>query len=242
MKIKMFASLIIVFFTGFLSAVSAQSVDEIISKHIAAMGGAQRFSKVQSVRITADMQVMGKQVPVVTTIVQDKAFRSETTVEGMTIVQAVNGTAGWIINPMTGSAKATALPEETVKAMAAETDLTGLFDYKKKGYALTLEGEDDLGGAKVYKVGMTTKNGIKRVNYISKDTFYILKITVQGKVGDQEIQSVNTQSDFREVDGIFYPFTSEVSTSAMPGAAMVLKIKTLEINPKIDEQIFAMPQ
>jgi outer membrane lipoprotein-sorting protein len=242
MKVKMFTSLIIVLFTGFLNVASAQSVDEIISKHVVAMGGADRFSKVKSVRIAADMQVMGKQVPVVTTIVQDKAFRSETTVEGMTIVQAVNGTAGWIINPMAGSEKATALPEETVKAMAAETDLTGLFDYKKKGYVLTLDGEDDLGGEKVYKIGMTTKNGIKRVNYISKDTFYILKITVQTKVGDQEIQSVNTQSDFREVDGIFYPFTSEVSTSAMPGAAMVLKIKMLEINPKIDEQIFAMPE
>jgi outer membrane lipoprotein-sorting protein len=242
MKVKMFTSIMIILLGGLSNGVSAQSVDEIISKHIAAMGGMERFSKVQSVRIAADMQVMGQEVPVVTTIIQDKAFRSETTIEGMTIVQAINGATGWIINPMAGSAKATSLPEETVKAMASETDLTGLFDYKKKGYVLTLDGEDDLGGAKVYKVGMTTKNGIKRVNYISKDTYYILKITVQGKIGDQEIQSVNTQSDFREVDGIFYPFTSEVSTSAMPGAVMTLKIKTLEINPKIDEQIFAMPE
>lgn len=240
-KINRSGLLLLFVLLGIANAVSAQNLDEIISKHITAMGGAEKLSRLSSMRITAEMDIMNMKVPITTTIVQNKGFRSETVIQGMTIVQAVNGNSGWAINPMSGQTKAVALPEEAVKSMISETDLTGLYNYKEKGYTLALDGEEDLAGAKVYKVTMTLKNGIRRTNYISKDTFYILKIIVQTSINGQDIKSENTQSDFRQVDGIFYPFTSEVITSAMPGATMAIKIGTLEVNPKIDESIFAMP-
>ncbi|WP_439555093.1 outer membrane lipoprotein-sorting protein [Dyadobacter sp.] len=234
--------LLLLLSAGIFINVKAQSVDEIVSKHIKAMGGEDKLSKLQSMKITAEMDVMNMKVPINTTIVQNQAFRSETTVQGATIVQAINGNTGWAINPMTGETKPTALPEEAVKSMESETDITGLYNYKQKGYQLTLDGEEDLAGAKVYKVTMTLKNGVKRINYISKDTFYILKIIAKTNINGQDIESENIQSDFRRVEGIFYPFSSEVSTSAMPGAKMALHIKTLEINPKIDPSIFEMPK
>ncbi|TLV00809.1 outer membrane lipoprotein-sorting protein [Dyadobacter luticola] len=233
--------LFLVLITSCFNVITAQNLDDIIAKHIKAMGGAEKLSKLKSMKITADMDVMNMKVPITTTIIQDQGFRSETTVQGMTVVQAINGNTGWAINPMTGQTKATALPEEAIKSMAAETDLTGLYNYKEKGYILTLDGEEDLAGAKVYKVSMTLKNGIKRLNYISKDTFYILKIIVHANMNGQDVTSENTQSDFRQVDGVTYPFKSEVTTSAMPGTTMALAIKTLEVNPKIDPSIFTMP-
>ncbi|CAG4990762.1 hypothetical protein DYBT9275_00607 [Dyadobacter sp. CECT 9275] len=223
-------------------AVAAQTVDEIVNKHVDAMGGAAKLAQLKSVRIAADMEVMNMQVPVTTTIVQDKGFRSETTVQGMTIIQSVNGNTGWAMNPMSGDTKAVALPEEAVKALSAETDLTGLYNYKQKGYVLTLEGEDEVQGAKVYKVSMTVKGGIKRINYISKDTFYILKIVSAGNMGGQEITTENVQSNFKQIDGITFAFTSEVKNSMMPGATMLAKIKSVEVNSKIDESIFQMPK
>ncbi|MCF0039132.1 outer membrane lipoprotein-sorting protein [Dyadobacter fanqingshengii] len=235
-------SLIAILLLGSIHISVAQNVDEIIDKHIKAMGGADKLSKLQSLKITADMEVMNMKVPISTIIVQDKGFRSETTVQGMTVVQAISGNTGWTINPMAGQTTATALPEESVKAMATETDLTGLYNYKQKGYVLTLDGEEELAGAKVYKISMALKNGTKRINYISKDTYYILKMIVQTTINGQEVKSENTQSDFRQVDGVTYPYTSEVSTSAMPGTTMVLKISSLEVNPKIDPKIFEMPK
>lgn len=223
------------------NAAFAQNVDDIVAKHVKAMGG-EKLGKVQSMKISAEMDIMNMKVPVTTTIVQNKGFRSETTVQGMTVIQAVNGNTGWTVNPMTGNTKATALPEEAVKSLANETDLTGLYNYKEKGYKLTLDGEEDLAGAKVYKVSMTLPGGVRRINYISKDTFYILKIVAQTNVNGQDVMSENIQSDFRAVDGIYYPFTSEVTTSAMPGTKMGLKITALEVNPKVDPKIFEMPQ
>jgi hypothetical protein len=235
---KLFAFLII---ACIAHAAGAQSVDDIVAKHVKAMGG-EKFGKLQSMKLSAEMDIMNMKVPITTIIVQNKGFRSESTVQGMTVVQAVSGGTGWTINPMAGNTKAVALPEDAVKSLVNETDLTGLYNYKEKGYKLTLDGEEELSGAKVYKVTMTLPNGVRRINYISKDTFYILKIVAQTQVGGQDIMSENVQSDFRAVDGVYYPFASEVTTSAMPGTKMVLKITALEVNPKIDPKIFEMPQ
>lgn len=235
---KLLALLIVAVFS---KSVSAQTVDDIVAKHVKAMGG-EKLGKLQSMKISAEMDIMNMKVPITTIIVQNKGFRSESTVQGMTVVQAVSGNTGWTINPMAGNTKPTALPEDAVKSLANETDLTGLYNYKEKGYKVTLDGEEDLGGAKVYKVTMTLPNGVRRINYISKDTFYILKIVAQTSMNGQDIMSENVQSDFRAVDGIYYPFASEVTTSAMPGTKMGLKITALEVNPQVDPKIFEMPQ
>ncbi|SEJ45927.1 hypothetical protein SAMN04487995_4767 [Dyadobacter koreensis] len=235
-------SIVFLIVSGICTSAFAQTVDEIIAKHVTAMGGADKLSKLKSVKITGEMNVMNMEIPVITTIVQDRGFRSETTVQGQTIVQVIDKDKGWSINPMAGQTKPTPLPEEVVKSLSAETDLTGLYNYKEKGQTLTLDGEDDLAGAKVFKVTANLKNGGKRTNYISKDTYYILKVVAFMNVNGQDVQSTNNQSDFRQVDGVTYPFTSEVETSAMPGTSMAMKIKSLQVNPKIDEAIFVMPK
>lgn len=219
----------------------AQSVDEIITKHIDAMGGAEKLSKFNSLKMSANVEMMNTKMPVSTTIVQNKGFRTETMVQGKMIIQAVYGDKGWMINPLSGQEKATSLPDEAIKPLASQTDLTGLYNYKEKGYVLTLDGEEDLLGAKVFKITTTMKNGVKQVSYISKDTWYILKVEASVPVNGEQIKTENIQSDFRQVDGITFPFSSEVSTSAIPGMKMVNKIVRIEVNPKIDDRIFAMP-
>jgi outer membrane lipoprotein-sorting protein len=237
---KQLKLLIIILIVGLTGKVSAQTVDDIVAKHITAMGGADKLSKLKSLKISANMEVMNMEMPVTTTIVQDKGFRTETTAQGMTIIQVVDGNKGWMINPMTGQTKATALPEEVVKSLSSQSDLTGLYNYKEKGYTLSLDGEEDLAGAKVYKITMT-KNGVKQENYISKDTFYVLKIVATVALDGQNVKTENVQSNFKQIEGITFPFSSEVTTSAMPGMAMVNKIAAVEVNPKIDDSIFAMP-
>jgi hypothetical protein len=239
---KRFKLLAMLLIAGMAQHISAQPVDEIIAKHITAMGGADKLSKLKSVAITASMQVMNMELPVKITIVQNKGFRTETTVEGLTIIQATDGVKGWMINPMAGDGKAIELPQEAVQQYATQTDLTGLYNYKAKGYVATLEGEQDLEGAKVYKVNITLKSGVKQENYISKDTYYILKVVATVSANGQLITTENIQSNFKQVDGITFPFTSELTTTAMPGAKVVNQLESVVVNSNIDESIFLMPK
>ena len=79
------------------------------------------------------------------------------------------------------------------------------------------------------------------VNYISKETWYVLKSTMKISVGGQESETTVLPSNYKKVNGIVFPFTSEIKSSAMPGGTMVSETKKLEVNPVIDPATFKKP-
>ena len=220
--------------------VQAQSADEVINKHLAAMGG-DKYTGIKSVKMDATAQIMGMELPSSTTIVQGRGLLSKTTVQGSDIVQAIDGKTGWMINPMTGQSGATALTEDQVKMSAGQLDLTGLYNYKAKGYKAELTGEDKIEGAPVYVVKVDMGNGTLATHYISKDTYYILKSVVNTNVQGQEVELKTNFSNFKQIDGITFPFNTEIESPAMPGI-MTMVVKSVEVNPMVDESIFAMPK
>jgi len=223
-----------------LKTVQAQSVDEIINKHVAAMGG-DKYTGIKSVKIESSAQIMGMDLPSSTTIVQGRGLLSKTTVQGSDIVQAIDGNTGWMINPMAGQSGATALTEDQVKMSSGQLDLTGLYNYKAKGYKAELTGQEQVEGAPVYVVKVDMGNGTVANHYISKDTYYILKSVVNTTAQGQDVELKTNFSNFKQVDGITFPFTMEIESPAMPGA-MTMMVKNVEVNPTVDESIFAMPK
>lgn len=76
----------------------AQTVDEIIAKHIDAIGGKDKVSQVNSVFIESTSEVMGNEFPSTVTILNGKGFRSESSFNGQSIIQVVTDNGGWNIN------------------------------------------------------------------------------------------------------------------------------------------------
>ncbi len=223
-----------------LNAAQAQSVEEVIDKHVAAMGG-DKYSGIKGVKMEATAQIMGMDLPSTTTIVQGRGMRSETTVQGSAIVQAIDGETGWMINPMAGQTTATAIPEDQVKMSAGQLDLTGLYNYKAKGHKAELMGEETVEGAPVYVVKVDMANGATATHYISKDTYYILKSVINTEVQGQAVEVKNNYSNFKQVDGVTFPFMTEIESPALPGV-MTMMVKNVQVNPTVDESIFAMPK
>ncbi len=227
-------------FVLILHTAQAQTVEEVIDKHIAAMGG-DKYTGIKGVKMESTAQIMGMDLPSTTTIVQGRGMRSETTVQGSAIVQAIDGAKGWMINPMTGQTGATALPDDQVKMSAGQLDLTGLYNYKAKGHKAELMGEEKIEGAPVYLVKVEMANGATATHYISKDTYYILRSVINTEVQGQAVEVKTNFSNFKQVDGVTFPFTTEIESPAMPGM-MTMMVNSVQVNPMVDESIFAMPK
>ena len=58
------------------TTVSAQSLDDIVAKHVKAMGGA-KLGQLQSMKISAEMDIRNMKGPIPPIIVQNNGFRSE---------------------------------------------------------------------------------------------------------------------------------------------------------------------
>ncbi|MEP6725911.1 MAG: hypothetical protein ABJC98_08855, partial [Bacteroidota bacterium] len=97
-KIISFLSLVL-----FIAAVlHAQTADEIVNKHIDAIGGKDKIKQITSVYLEGTTQVMGNENPTTITILNGKGYKSESDFNGQKAIQSYTDKGGWSVNPMGG--------------------------------------------------------------------------------------------------------------------------------------------
>ncbi|RYZ42665.1 MAG: hypothetical protein EOP49_28220, partial [Sphingobacteriales bacterium] len=93
----------------------AQDVKEIVKKHNEAVGGAENWAKVKSLRKEGTMSIMGMDMPVVFTTLKGKGMRQEFNVMGKANYIVVTPAAGWMFMPAQGHTEAVPMPAEQLK-------------------------------------------------------------------------------------------------------------------------------
>lgn len=228
---------------GLLSVAAwAQTADEIIEKHLQAMGGKDKLKAVQSERITGKMVMgQGMEAPFTLEMSRPNKMRMEFTFQGMTGVQAFDGKTGWSVMPFMGKTDPEAMPEEEVKRMQEQSDMDGLLlDYKEHGRTVELVGKEELEGTPVYKLKVTQKSGDVFNVYIDAEQYLQLKQAGKTKVRGQEIESETIFGDFKKVDGLVFPHSIEQKAAGMPGG-MVMTVSKIELNTGVTDSRFTMP-
>jgi outer membrane lipoprotein-sorting protein len=228
---------------GLISATAwAQTADEIIAKHEKAMGGKDKIKAVKTERVTGKMVMgQGMEAPFTMEMARPNKMRMEFTFQGMTGVQAFDGTTGWSVMPFMGKTDPEAAPEEEAKKMQEQANMDGLLmDYKDFGRTVELVGKEDLEGTPVYKLKVTQKSGDIVYLYIDADQYMLLKQAGKTKVRGQEIESETVFGDFKTVDGLVFPHSIE---QKMPGGhgGMTMTISKIELNPDVAGSRFTMP-
>lgn len=223
-------------------AASAQTVDEVINKHVEAIGGKDKLNGMKSLHIEADMDIMGNQALSTTTTLFGKGSRNEIDFNGQKIINCITADkGGWTINPLAGQVTAEDMPAEQANASKPQLYPGGLLlDYAAKGNKVVLAGQEDLNGVKAWKLNVTTKEGTNITQYIDPNTWYLLKIVTKLNMGGQDIEQGVTFSDYKKTDyGFVAPYTSAVELPQ--GMTLNISVKKIEINKDIDPKIFDKP-
>src|SRR5437867_3710060 len=92
---------VLMLFIGTLSF--AQNVDEIINKHVEALGGKDKLNALKTLKMTASVEVgPNMKAPITMYFVNNKSTRTDIEIQGMKMVQALDGDSGWYIQPWSG--------------------------------------------------------------------------------------------------------------------------------------------
>jgi outer membrane lipoprotein-sorting protein len=240
MKTKLFFATLACFFP---LPMAAQTADEIVKKALDARGGINKIKAVQSERISGKVSFShGLEGTIVLELKRPHKLRSEIIVEGQKILRVYDGkSAGWTVNPFEENKEVQAMSAEELKGMPDEADLDGpLVDYQAKETKIELIGKEDFDGKPAYRLKLTSKNGEARSYLIDASTFLTAKWEGIRKIGDKELPWECALSDYREIEGLKYPFKIEQGS---PGTdfQQTLTIEKIEIDPKMDESHFGKP-
>lgn len=220
-----------------MSAAKAQTAEEVVAKHIEAIGGKDKISQIKSVYMENTMEVMGNEAPSTTTILNGKGFKNETDFNGQKIVSCVTDKGGWSINPMAGQTTPTAMTPEQVKAAQDQLYVGGpLFNYAEKGNKLAMGGKESVNGVDALKVKVTSKDNVESTYFIDPTSYYIIKAIRKQTISGQDMEVTMLFSNYQKTDyGYVVPFTTEMQ---LPQFTLKYNTKKVEINKPVDESIF----
>src|SRR2546423_4792014 len=211
----------------------AQTADEIIDNYIKAIGGKEAWVKINTIKQDAVLNINGTEIKISFVTEQNKGYRQNVSLAGMTGYTIFTDTAGWNYYPWQGHQKPEAVTPEDVKEAQDNLDVQGpLIDYKGKGHLIEYLGKDDFEGTECYKIKFTEKSGKIITYYIDPSNYFIIHSVTLSKANGQEVESTTDYSNYKMLPGGIWMAMNIGS----PGNT--LKVLKTEINTAVDENLF----
>lgn len=225
----------------------AETLDEILAKNLEVRGGEEAILAVQSTRSSGTMRMGGSAagalvVPFTAEFKRPNKVRIEFTMQGMTAVQAYDGEVGWAVMPFLGKTEPEEMAEDQLKDIKEQADFDGvLVNYEEKGHTVEFLGTEDVDGTSAYKLKVTKANGDVINLYLDEEYYIEFKADTKREVQGAEVEVSTVFGDYKEVDGLLFAHSMEMSFAGNP-AGQVITIEKMDLNVEIDDDRFTMPE
>ena len=140
---------------------SAETVDQLIARHLAARGGIDRIKSVQTLKMTRTVPTIGATLNLVIYKKRGGLYRSEQSAPGRpTTVRGLGPDGLW---ELAGDKVTTRSEAMATELRELDGDIDGpLVDYGQKGHSVELEGRATEAGIEVYRLNLHLKSGARR--------------------------------------------------------------------------------
>lgn len=230
------------------SLAQAQTADEVVEKHLAAIGGRAVLAKAASEVATGSAVVSTQGIDISGPVEiyrkapnKSRSFvRLDLSAVGgteVTVDQRCDGKTGFVSNSMQGDRDVTG---EQLQAMLNNTFPSSLLNYKEAGGKIELAGKDKVGDRAVHVLLYTPMAGPASRMFIDAETYDLLRTVTKVNVPEAggEVEQTIDVGDFRAVSGMRLPFRVTTVNATQTVSITLAKI---EINVPIDDAMFARP-
>ncbi len=226
----------------------AQTADEVIEKHLAAIGGKAALGKLTSQVAIGTVVVTSQAGEIPGSIeisrkVPNKA-RTLMTLDlsalggpQMVVDQRCDGKSAFVSNSLQGDREITG---NQLQGMLNNQFPSLLLNYKDSGASVAVTGKETIAGRPVIVLAYTPKAGPGSRLFLDAETFLIVRsittVTIPELGG--EVEQTSDLGDYRDVGGSKLPFSVTMSNSTQTVAISLSKV---ELNKPIDDATFGRP-
>ena len=219
------------------------TVDQLVAKNVEAKGGAAAVKALQSIKFTGKILVNQGQIAFgyVETRKRPNQVRIEASLQGMTAVNAYDGTEGWKISPFQGRKDPEKMSADDTKALWEDAEIDGpLVDWQQKGSKVEYLGTEDVDGTQAHKLKVTRKNGDVTFVFLDPDHFLEIRTLTQRMQNGAQVEVETDLSDYEKISGVFVPFSVETGRKGDPDKQKLIVDKA-EGNSTNDDSVFKFP-
>src|ERR1044071_1464899 len=219
-----------------------QTAEKLVAKNLQAKGGVDKIKAIKSVRMSGNFDAGRFKATIAEYSKWPDMVREMFTVQGMTQVQAYDGSSGWQISPFGGRKDPELLGGDDVRGLRKHADFAGpLVDAQAKGNKIEYIGHDQVDGDDAYKLKVTLKNGDIFYYYLDPDTYIEIQIERQQFIRGSVRESVTLLGSYKPVNGVMYPYSIESGPKNNPDQRGKITITRIEANVPIEDSEFKMP-
>ena len=232
---------------GCVQAASAQTADEIVERHLKALGGPAALGKLTSRSISGTITLttpVGDLTGPIEVLSQaPNKSRQLITLDltslgagQMVFDQRFDGATGFVIDSLQGNREITGAQLEMMKN---ERFPSTFLNYKEAGVAVKLAGKEKVGDRDAYVLILEPKSGAAVRHYFDAESYLLVRavITVEApQVG--QFEQTTDLLDYRDVDGVKTAFQIKATSQVQNFVVTVTKV---EHNVKIDPSLFVKP-
>ena len=231
---------------GAAAGSAAQTVDDLVERHLGALGGRAALEKLTSRTrigaISVSTPAGDLNGPIETTNTVPNKSRvfirfDLSAVGGETIVYDArfDGSSGYVINT---SEENYDVRGNELHNLRNETFPTPLLDYRRHGASLFLSGKEKIGDREAYVLTLTPTTGPAITRYIDAESYLEIRTVTMTEDLRGEFELTTDFSDYRDVDGIKVPFLIRGSSSARNFIATLTNVTH---NQPVDAAMFTKP-
>ncbi len=230
---------------GFLGSATAfaQTLDEIVTRHVAARGGREALAAVRTLRMSGRaIAGPGREAIVRREIARPGRIRTEFVFQGTTGVYVWDGSTGWSVSPLDGSLEPEPLSATAAALSAEQADFEGpLVDWKAKGHTVDLVGTAALPGGEAHELKVTLKSGVVRRLWVDAKTGLVVRTESARALRGHELVFETVYGDYHETGGVRFARSIETGVKGRPRRLRIL-VESVETNPALDASRFAAPR
>ena len=221
---------------------TAQTAEELVTRNIEAKGGIAKIKAINSVRMTGKLNLGGGFVGLwIRENMRPELVRETFSLQGMTAVQAYDGSSGWQIQPFSGHKEPELMGEDDLRDLLLDADFDGpLVNYKEKGNMIEYLGHDVVDGDDALRLKVTLKNGDILYYYLDPDTFLEIRRESQQFIRGSIREHVMDMGSYKPVNGVMYPYSIAEGSKSNPNA-QVSTFEKIEANVTLPTSDFALP-
>jgi hypothetical protein len=221
----------------------SQTADELVNKYIEARGGMDKIKAIQTVRITAkQVSPGGFTLSIVDENKRPNLVRSAFSLQGMTGVQAYDGTTGWQIRPFGGKKDPQLMGEDDMRDLLIDSDFDGpLVDYKAKGNTVEYMGHDSVDGDDALRLKVTLKDGDIIYYYLDPDAYLEIREERQEFIRGSVREHASEMGSYKPINGVMFPFSITAGPKDDPTSWSTITINKVEVNIPLADSDFALP-